>query len=140
MKKLVDYSQYFAYITFGIVIVCAINFTLFHNGDLPENTLWEILFSSLLTTAVTVIFIPTDCGQKTGLVIRLILHYLCLYAIMSGCGLLFGWMDPSFGDAVMMLLSVAGVYFIAFLLHYSADKKLAKELNEILQKRNGENR
>lgn len=139
MKKLIDYSQYFAYITFGTVIACAVNFTLFHEGDLPEITLWQILFSSFLTTTATVILLPKDCDRKPWLIIRLILHYLCLFGIMSGCGFMFGWMRLTPGNIVMMLLSVAGVYFIAFLLHYGAGKKLAAELNEILQKRNGGN-
>lgn len=139
MKKLIDYFQYYAYITFGTVIVCAINFTLFHEGDLPEITLWQILFSSFLTTTATVILLPKDCERKSRLIIRLILHYLRLLGIMWGCGLMFGWMRLTPDSAGMMLLSVAGVYFIAFLLHYGAGKKLAAELNEILQKRNGGN-
>lgn len=137
MKKISDYFQYFAYITFGIVIVCAVNFSLFHNGELPQNTLWEILFSSFLTTAVTVVLIPTDCEKNPRVIWRLVFHYLCLCVIMTGCGLCFGWMDFTLKGALMMFMSVACVYFIAFLLHYTADQKLANQLNEALKKRNG---
>jgi hypothetical protein len=52
-------------------------------------------------------------------------------------GLLFGWIDVSFGNILCMIFYVALVYVIVFAINYILAKKEADELNEALNKRNG---
>jgi hypothetical protein len=56
---------------------------------------------------------------------------------MIGLGLLFGWLDASFGNILCMIFYVALVYVIVFAINYILAQKEADELNEALNKRKG---
>lgn len=135
MKKILNYCNCFTYITTGILFVCAINFSLFHNGDIPQNTLWQILVSGFLTTAITVFLFPWNIDKTQEFVLRIILHYFCLCAVMIGCGIWFNWIDFGFKAIIRMAISVAGVYILTFFLNYIMGKKQAEEINQALSKR-----
>lgn len=136
MKKFFAYCQCFAYITTGTVMICAVNFSLFNDGNIPRNALWQILCSSFVTTAATVFLFSKNTNKKNRIILGLLLHYCCLCMIMTGCGVWFGWIDFDVAGVITMMLSVAGVYVIAFFLTYTMDKKQTEELNQALHKRN----
>ena len=139
MKMLTDFIRWFLYITTGILIICAVNFSIAHASVIPVQTLWWILLSGFLTTAVTVFFFRLIMGVSNMTVINCLLHYLSLCAVMIPCGCRFGWMDFDVQGIVMMMLSVAGVYLLSIAVYCWIDLKQAEEINRKLKERDGDN-
>lgn len=130
------FIKWYSYITTGILIVTAVNFAISSEGPIPEYTLWKVLLSGLLTTIVTMLFYRL--GEPDSIIkmwCRILLHYLSLSAVMILCGYWFGWLDLNVAGIAMMLVSVGGVYFLAFSAHYIVDLKQTKKLNEKLKEK-----
>lgn len=135
MERIKDFVQWFVYITSGILIVCAVNFSLYGDGTIPCYTLWEILLSAFLTTFVTVLLMPDGKTGIKHMILGRMFHYICLSVVMIGCGTLFGWMNINIEGIVMMLVSVGCVYLFSFGIGYLLDKKIADDVNRALQER-----
>lgn len=43
----------FVQITTGILIICAINYSVWGSGELPANILWQIVLSGAVTAVIT---------------------------------------------------------------------------------------
>lgn len=136
MERIKNFMQWFVYITVGILIVCAVNFSLFGEEGIPQNTLWEILLSGFLTTLVTVLWRPEGNEGAKKMIAGCILHYICLSIVMIGCGGMFGWININIEGIAIMLISVGCVYLFSFGMGYLLDKKIADDFNRALQERN----
>jgi hypothetical protein len=55
--------------------------------------------------------------------ILFLVHFLLLCVAMIVLGLLFGWIDVSFGNILCMIFYVALVYVIVFAINYILAKK-----------------
>ena len=139
MRKISTFCNFFSYITTGILFICAINFFLFNDGDIPRNTLWQILISSFITTTMSMFLSPWSSEKTRELILKTLLHYFCLCVIMIVCGIWFGWITLGFGGAMKMIISVAGVYVITFFLNYIKGKKQTEEINRALNKKRTKN-
>lgn len=137
MKILSNYIKWFLYINTGILIVTAINFPLAGVESMPINTLWNILFSALVTTVVTVFFSPRE-ERKIKMPFQYIMHYLTLCAVMIFFGNMFGWIHLNVGGVVMMMVDVALVYVIAFVVYYILDIRQADAINKKLKEMYGD--
>ncbi|MBQ7775681.1 MAG: DUF3021 family protein [Lachnospiraceae bacterium] len=135
MRVLSDAIKWFLYITTGVVIVTAIIFTLVGMEEIPTNTLWKILLSGFLTTIVTVLFKPDEEGIRPG---SFLLHYIALCAVMSVCGICFGWISFSLAGILFMAVAVAVVYLISFAAYMLVDRKQAEEINKLLKEKYSE--
>ena len=133
MKLIRSFLSWFVSITTGILIISAINCS-FSAETLSASILWRILFCGFCTTLVTLFFLFLyERAEKKGQVFAIFFfHYLCLCIVMIYFGSRFGWIPATLPGACMMMLDVAGVYFLACLFHFGASKKEAKELNERL--------
>lgn len=138
MKKINDFIKWFLYITTGVLIVCAVNFWAADMDAIPKNTLWQILLSGLLTAGVTVFIYPKDCNKKSVILTRIFFHYVVLCIVMIICGYWFGWLKLNAAGIVMMVVSVAVVYFLSFLAYYLTDLKRADEINRRLKEKYGD--
>ena len=138
MKKLSEYIKWYLYITAGILLVTAIAFTSYGVDSLPAATLWQIMGSGLLTTFVTVLMAFKETRSKTATIVKHVLHYLALCAVMVVCGNWFGWMNLDLGGIVFMAVTVAVVYVLAFSVYYIIDLKQAKDINEVLKEKYGD--
>lgn len=138
MKIFKDFIRWFLYITVGVLIVCAVNFQLSDVEALPRETLWQILLSGGLTAGVTVFLYPKENADKVPFWIRVLIHYAALCIVMILCGHSFGWLEYKPEGIVMMLLSVAGVYALAFGIYYMIDLKRADEINQKLKEKYGD--
>lgn len=138
MKKLAIFLKWFLYITTGIMIVCAINYTLAGEKSVTVNVFWKILFSSFMTTAVTLIFSPQREDKKNCVYGSWVIHYICLCVVMSFLGMWFGWIDFSFIGIGIMAADVGIVYFLTFVVYYIIDIKQADEINKVLQEKYGD--
>ena len=45
MRFLKELCRFFVQITTGILIICAINYSVWGSGELPANILWQIVLS-----------------------------------------------------------------------------------------------
>lgn len=132
MKIFSNFIKWFMYINTGVLIVTAINFPLAGVDSMPINTLWNILFSALITTIVTVCFCPRE-ERKVKMPLQYIVHYLTLCAVMIFVGNMFGWIHLSPGGVIMMMVDVALVYVIAFVVYYILDIRQADAINKKLK-------
>ena len=132
MKILSDCIKWFMYINTGIMIVTAINFPLAGVDSMPMNTLWNIMFSALVTTVVTVCFCPRE-ERKAKMPLQYIMHYLALCAVMIFFGNMFGWIRLNVWGVLMMMVDVALVYVIAFVVYYILDIRRADIINKKLK-------
>lgn len=142
-KAILKWSSYFirwfVVITTGILIICAVNFTVFGEGDIPASILWDILVSGLATTAVTVIFWSREEAKKGGIGhLVMFFHYICLCVVMVIFGTKFGWMELNVPGILMMVLSVAGVYFFSYTVNYILNVQKANAMNQKLKEKYGE--
>ena len=141
MNFLKVFINFFSTITLGIVFVCAANMSLSPGYDVPDNVLWQVLLSGFITSIMTSfgVFIFTAINTKIKLAIAVMIHYALMSVIMIGLGIWFDWMNFDIKGIVMMLISVAVVYLIAFLLNYYIIKKEAEGINIALEKHNKRN-
>ena len=135
MKIISSFIKWYFYITTGILFVCATNITLSREENIPSNTLWKVLLSGFLTTAVTIGFLLRESDSKFVMIYRMILHYLALSIVMILSGRWFGWLEFDISGIVMMLLSVAVVYFLTSFAYYILDRKEAQEINQKLNEK-----
>lgn len=131
-----SFIREFIAITTGVLIICAVNFSIFNEGDIPKTTLWEILLSSFVTTVVTVIFWKIiDVKKGVAVMVTIGLHYICLCVVMVVFGTKFGWMELNVEGVLMMFLSVAGVYGFSYAVNYILWKRQADAMNQKLKEK-----
>ena len=129
------FVEWFIFITAGVLIICAVNFSLFNIGDLPKNTLLHILLSALLTAAVTTVFFMVEPLRKNSLRLWFVLHFGSLTVTMVVCGVWFGWIDFDLPGIFHMAISVAAVYAFAITVYYILDKHRAEQMNQRLREK-----
>ena len=135
MKIFSDFIKWFLYITTCILIVVAANIIISGKDMIPADTLWQILLSGFLTTLVTILLWAKEPGNIRSGIIRMLVHYIALCAVMIVCGRWFDWMNLSPAGIIMMLISVAVVYALVVLADYWTGRKLADEINQKLKGR-----
>ena len=135
MKILSDFIKWFLYITTCILIVVAANIIISGKDMIPADTLWQVLLSGFLTTLVTILLWAKEPGNIRSGIIRMLVHYIALCAVMIVCGRWFDWMNLSPAGIVMMVISVAVVYALVVLADYWTGRKLADEINQKLKGR-----
>ena len=138
MKAFIEFIKYYLYITTGILIVCTINLIIAGNEFISVSTLWQILLSGFLTTAVTILLVSKEKNAKPPGIIQYFIHYAVLCIVMMLCGYQFGWMNFDFQGIIMMVVSVAAVYMITFLSDYMINLYYANEINRKLKEKYGE--
>ena len=135
MRIISSFIKWYLYITTGILLVCAINMTLWRKENIPSDTLWKILLSGFLTTVVTMFFLLRESDSKLVMGYRMIFHYLTLSIVMIVSGGWFGWLEFRISGIAMMLISVAVVYLLTSLAYYILDRKEAQEINQKLNEK-----
>ena len=137
LKKYTEWLvEWFVFITAGILIICAINFSLFSNGgSLPKDTLWNILWSAFLTAAETAAFFMAEPIKKSSMAFCALSHFGCLTVTMLVCGIRFGWIAFDWYGIVEMAVSVAGVYAFVITAYYILDKRRAGQINRRLREK-----
>lgn len=135
MKIIRNFIKWYVHITVGILIVVAINMTLFEVKYMPSNTLWKVLLSGFLTTIITIVICSKESNSKLEVLCQMIVHYVLLSAIMIIMGNWFGWLEFDIVGVFTMLASVAGVYLLTFFGYYVLDNREARKMNERLHKK-----
>ena len=138
MKRVSEFVRWFFYITTCVLFVCAANMQLSGRDVISADILWQIMLSGFMTSLVTVVFRPTERDGGRTEMIRIVIHYFALCAVMILLGYWFGWMDFNLRGIIMMMISVAVVYFLVYFAAYWLDKKQADEINKKLKKKYSE--
>jgi hypothetical protein len=137
MKYIKSYISYFTAIATAILVIVTIDAAISSYESVSKYLSLEILGASALTALITTIILCREIKTRKQFLISFLVHFLLLCGVMISLGLLFGWIDASFGSILGMILYVAFVYVIVFAINYILAQKEADELNEALEKRKG---
>lgn len=135
MKKIREFFLWFTTITTGILLICAIQFSLQPGAALPQNMLWHVLLSGGCTAAATTLLLPHDDCSKTRFILGIIVHFLVLCVIMVFFGTRFRWISFTVEGVLGMVFCVAFVYGFTVICTIISHKREAEEFNAALQKK-----
>lgn len=134
MRFLKELCHFFVQITTGILIICAINYSVWGSGELPANILWQIVLSGAVTAIITEIVMSLpEPETKKRFVLYTVLHYVVLCIVMSVIGMLFDWVSKTVLGVLLMCLSVAAVYAFTMAVTYFTSKRDADDLTKLIR-------
>lgn len=138
MKKIGEYIKWYFYITTSILMVAALIFELYGVDRLPGQTLWQIMVSGFATTLLTILMVCVENLVTKGTVFVYLAHYISLCAVMIPLGFWFGWINLNLQGIAIMLGAVAAVYLLTFGAYYLIDLRAAKQINQRLNEKYGD--
>lgn len=134
VKKMIDS---FFMITTGIVISMYV-FCLIFNPDV-RLTLVDIGRIILMAAVSDLAFIIFFCRReldKKQMLMRYIIHFIVLSAILLYFSFLWDWVNPrDTKEIAVFLISILLVYVVIFLSNRYRDRKLSDKLNDRLKQR-----
>ncbi len=133
MKKISEYIKWFLYITSCILIVrgCIYYFT----GDtIIFKAILDIIIMGILTTVVTMFMFSIDIDGLLG--------YLLHYGLLTVVVLLYlewnQWPYIDMNEVLMIIIAVAIIYLLVLGSYHLIDVREAKQINEKLKDKYGE--
>ncbi len=135
MKQLQQFISMFTKITTGTLLICALIITLNGIESWTTMVLWQIPAVGLITALATVLLLPDREYSRREGIVRYILHYLVITAIILFAGWWFGWYDFTLIGCISMVGSITAVYGFTSLTTWLSSKRSADELNRALEKR-----
>ena len=129
-----DFIKWFLIINTGIMVVVWVN--IFKYDTIWTEIIPQIFAASFLTSLVTTAYFSYNPRKPISVPVRILLtaaHYLILCVIIMTLGTLFGWFDLTPSGAAIVALSVAGVYFISFVISFALSKGEANEMTMALK-------
>lgn len=135
-ERLIFLWNEFCMISTCVLTATALFTTLLSPEDsISPNTLWQVLFVSLLCTLSTLLYPWKRNIKKMGFYIRVATHYLLINAIVLSFGSRFNWYHPThLKSTLSMLLSIAIIFAAVSFISWSHSAKDAKKMNERLEK------
>lgn len=134
MKYIKEYLKWFVIINSGVLLIFALNTVKYEY--IQSIFLVEIFAASAATALPTAILLslePKKAMPKYVSALLVLLHYICLLAIMIVLGTSFGWIKLDRKGIAVMAISVAGVYIFTAVISLLLGTKEAKKLNEALK-------
>ena len=93
IAKIKEMFNKFSYVVTGVVFMFALFLTAFNqNGIIHIQLLWQILFTSFLCVMGNLIY-PQRKVARWQVIVRRLLHYLYVNAVVFGCARAFWWFD-----------------------------------------------
>ena len=96
------------------------------------------MVSGLATTLLTVAMVYVDTKTVAGGIFKYLGHYVALCAVMIVLGGRFGWINLNVRGIALMMGAVAAVYVLAFGAYYIIDLRSAKQINQRLKEKYGD--
>ena len=142
MNKLKLWLEQTMMISFAIlvgIILEGVVYCIFRGDDLASfNLTWMQLLSVVLTGAVcsvpTLIWLTDNDLPKSKFIVRLIIHCIGLYAIVSLFGWFFKWyvhIDGFIMMTVIYFMVFAFVWIVSLWFHKREESKINKALDDI---------
>ncbi len=131
MGKLKLFTEMFASITTCVAFATAIFTTfLFPVEEVPSSILWQIMATSFLCAASSMIY----SRERKPVGFLLFFHYLCINVIVLGAGYFFEWYDVGqISNVIAMVILIAVIYAIVSLIFWKKGVKDAEQMNRRLQ-------
>ncbi len=129
------FLHFFVTITTAIVFVVAIDGAIGDYEMIPKYTMFQILGAGAATALVTTAVFSYEPKTRKQYLIQTVVHYIVLCGIMAVAGIMFGWIDVTAFDVIIMCIYVAVVYFIVFVISYLLLKKEVDRFNEAINRR-----
>ena len=120
-----------------IMLGAAVYITIFWGVDceLSGKILWQIMGISLLCALCSLLLCSQKELSKREMLIREILHFLCVNIITLTGGFIFEWFYLSDWKMVIGLeTTIICVYAVIMAINYRLNKKTADEMNRRLKK------
>lgn len=134
MRKIRAFIECFVCVTTGIVVIAAFAYRSSPEALTPD-TLWQILLCAALCSLATVLFFPEEHHGKLRIWVGIGLHFVSLCAIMIVCGRWFGWVEPTFHHAAVMIGYVVVVYGFTTGVSYLIETRQAASMDRQLQEK-----
>ena len=136
---LTDLLKWFVIINTAIMVVVWIN--IFRYDTIWIEIFPQIFCASFVTSLVTTAYFAINPKKPIKMPGRILLslgHYLVLCIIIMTLGTLFNWFELSLSGGILVVASVAGVYFITAVISYLLSKNEADEMTNALKNYNEE--
>ena len=130
---LINFLKWFLIINSAILLIVELN--VFRYESISTLIIPQIFAASFLTSLVTNVFFSYNPKKPIKKAVALLLyfdHYMVLCAIIMTLGTLFNWFEFTLKGALTVVLSVAGVYFLSFIITYILSKGEADEMTKAL--------
>ena len=125
---------------FTITAGCFLSSTVFCTVFYPDvsfniTAMWSLVSLGVVTTLPHFIFFSRKELGKRQMLTRQIIHGCVLFGILLTFAYTLGWIEKgSIIQPLVFILLVGMVYFMVGFLSFHHDKKVARELNERLQR------
>lgn len=96
---------------------------------------WVLMLTGLVGTLPSLVFVFKREPTKKQFVIRCIIHYFLLSAVIIGEGILIGWFENVI-DVIGVWTELTVVYIIVWLFTYFSNRSIKKGVNDALKKFN----
>ncbi len=129
-----EFLKFFLIINSAIMVIVWLN--IFRYDTIWTMIIPQIFCASFVTSLVTTLFFSLNPKKPVSVPLRVLLYvalYLVLCIIIMGLGSLFNWFELSLKGALLVAVSVAGVYCITTVISYIMSKNEANEMTDALK-------
>ena len=129
-----EFLKFFLIINTAIMVIVWLN--IFRYDTIWTMIIPQIFCASFVTSLVTTLFFSLNPKKPVSVPLRVLLYvalYLVLCIIIMGLGSLFNWFELSLKGALLVAVSVAGVYCITTVISYIMSKNEANEMTDALK-------
>ena len=91
-----------------------------------------IPLTALLCSIPSILIIDCEGLSKKRIIFRVIVHFICLLMIVSGCGYLFKWYSNA-DEYIVILIEYVLIYAFVWLASWWFEKKDEVKINEALK-------
>ncbi len=123
-------------ITFGILMAVGLEGVILHFQGEDIQYPWYIPLSAVIAGIVcslpSLLLVNIFEKKRSTLIIRIVIHSICLYGIVMGMGYLFKWYNSKMGF-IYVSISFLLVYIFVWLGSLFLNKQEDKKINEALE-------
>ncbi|MCM1063473.1 MAG: DUF3021 domain-containing protein [Eubacterium sp.] len=136
MSRLRYLFQIYTMVLTGVVFAVAVFTTVVNPIERVESALlWQMSLVSGMCTLMSLVVYPwrREMG-KVEAIVRTIVHYALINAVVLGSGVLFDWYNPSeFSSVAAMMLSIAIIFGVITAISWRKGIKEADKMNKRLE-------
>lgn len=135
LEKIKELLYTFSCVVTGVLFACALFITIFHRDNrISVAVLWEILFTSFVCTCGNLLYPYREISTRQEIV-RRVLHYLYINAVVFGCAALFGWYDlKNLRMSGFMFCCILLIFLVVSWLVWRHSSKVSQALNSQLKR------
>ncbi|MFG6357489.1 MAG: DUF3021 domain-containing protein [Acetatifactor sp.] len=135
MKKIHFMMRVFTMVLTGVVFAVAVFTMVINPTETVETKLfWQMPLVSALCTLTSLIYPWNREMSKKEIIVKTLIHYLLINAIVLGGGALFYWYDPSqVRNIAAMVLAITLIFGVVTAISWRKSAADAARMNEKLE-------